>query len=358
MKRRPILFLIMILLALAMACNLTGGDDESKNSKSETPVEANSASEVADEPAQGATAATQDLESEPEPVSEESEALSTPTLAPPPTEEPAPEPTAASSEGQGSGRSGDAGSTGGDSGTSDGGDGSSGGGGAVASGDGWGESGSGPQSACDYPYFPMRTGSIWTYSNGPDTLIWEILDVQGDLDNATAVMRSTSGATVIEYEWTCSSSDGMGSFDFATFGIDELGTEMTISDLTMEGIFLPPVGDLQTGASWNLVINGSLFFTQDAGGQTVEVSGSLTSEQIFTVLSTDPVTFEDKTVDGVQIDEANTIYLVMEVLGNSISQDIALGSVFSMGRGIGLVRQDYTSDFGSETQELISYHIP
>jgi hypothetical protein len=204
----------------------------------------------------------------------------------------------------------------------------------------------------------MRIGSVWTYSNGPDTLIWEILDVQGDLDNATAVMRSTSGATVIEYEWTCSSSDGMGSFDFATFGIDELGTEMTISDITMEGIFLPPVGDLQPGASWNLVINGSLFFTQDAGGQTVEVSGSLTSEQIFTVLSTDPVTFEDNTVDGVQIDEANTIYLVMEVLGTSISQDIALGSVMSMGRGIGLVRQDYTSDFGSDTQELISYHIP
>lgn len=355
MKRRPILLLIIILLVPAMACNLFGGGDDSTETESEVSGEAASVSEVAEEPARAATAGVQDLDSEPEPASEESTAPPTPTLAPTPTGEPVVEATMASSEDQGGEGSGDSGTTSpsGDSGTA-----APSGGGSSASGDGWGESGTGAQSACDHPYFPMRIGSTWTWSDGQNTMIWEVLDVQGDLDNATAELRSTIDDVVINYIWNCMAGEGVASFDFGSLGIDQLGTEMTIENQTMEGVFLLPADQLQTGASWDLILDGTFLFTQEAAGQTIEVSGNMLAEQMFTVLSNEPVTFQDQTVDGVQIEDANTIAIVMNVLGTSVDQEMNLYSTYELGRGIGMVRQVFSSDFGTETQSLVSYFIP
>jgi hypothetical protein len=48
----------------------------------------------------------------------------------------------------------------------------------------------------------------------------------------------------------------------------------------------------------------------------------------------------------------------MNVAGTEVAQDVSIGSIMQLGHGIGIIRQDYTSDFGAESQELISFYIP
>ena len=357
MKKHPIFFMIVILLFMAMACNFGGGDDADE---AESSSETTGNSESSDSPGP-ATAAAKELESEKESESaaDESNPEATPSLAPtpteetPPTEEPPAEPAAeateASMEDQGSGSS---------SGSAGAGAAGSGNDGASGSSDAWGESGSGQQTACDHPYFPMRTGSTWTFVNGADTMVWVITDVQGDLDNASAMMTNTIDNVVIEYKWDCSSENGLSSFDFATLGIQDLGTEVTMDNMVLEGTFLLPADQLELGAAWNLVLDGVLNISQEAGGQTMEITANMVSDQNFTVAGSDPVTFENQTVDGLQIEESNLISILMNVAGTEVAQDVSIGSLLQLGRGIGIIRQDYTSDFGAETQELISFYIP
>ena len=204
----------------------------------------------------------------------------------------------------------------------------------------------------------MRTGSTWTFVNGADTMVWVITDVQGDLDNASAMMTNTIDNVVIEYKWDCSSENGLSSFDFATLGIQDLGTEVTMDNMVLEGTFLLPADQLELGAAWNLVLDGVLNISQEAGGQTMEITANMVSDQNFTVAGSDPVTFENQTVDGLQIEESNLISILMNVAGTEVAQDVSIGSLLQLGRGIGIIRQDYTSDFGAETQELISFYIP
>ena len=365
MRKHPILFMIVILLLLAMACNFGGGDDEEAADAGDAA--ADSAEELA-----GATADAKELESEESAEAEaESEPDATPSLAPTPTEaptevpteEPTAEPTEAPMEGGSGGGSSDSGS-GGDSGSSDSGSSgsSSGSSGSAVAGDPgagvWGESATGKQTACDHPYFPMRIGSKWTFNNGADTMIWEITDVQGDLDNATAQMTNTAGDLLLEYQWNCSAEDGLVSFDFATLGLQDFGTDVTMENALLEGNFMPDASEMVPGYSWNLLFSGMLNFTQAAGDQTIEVNADLISDQTFTVVGDDPVSVGDQTFDGIQVEESNTISIVINMMGSEVPQEISIGSLMQLGYGVGVVRQDYDSDFGSETQQLVEFYIP
>ena len=230
--------------------------------------------------------------------------------------------------------------------------------GSGASGDGWGESDSGPQSACDHPYLPLRTGSTWTYNEGEDTLIWEVTDVQGDLNNATAVLKITVGDVSIDYHWSCAEGTGLASFDFANVGSAATGMEMTLEQENAEGQFLLPADQLQPGATWETNLESAFTFTQGEGDLVIDVSGDMTTKQTNEVLSVDPVTFDGQTVDGVQIKQTDDISMVMVILENPITQSMNIVNTKELGRGIGLVSQDSLSDFGPSTIELVSYFIP
>lgn len=305
MTQRPLILTFAILLALVSAC--AGGDDPAET-ESNAPVEA--APDAAASEAPGATDAPEATETPepaqpttaPELTAEESTAAPSPTLAPAPTDEPTVVATVASMD--------DDASQGGDE--------------AAVTGDGWGASGSGAQSACDHPYFSMRVGSSWTYSDGENTLLWEITDIQGDMDHATADLRATIGDIVIDYVWDCTAGSAIASFDFASLGVAPAGTEMTIENQTMEGVFLLPADQLQPGATWDLTLVDAFLFTQEAGGTEIEVTGDLTSEQQLTVMSTDPVTFEDQTVEGVQTSQESIIapVILLVDVASALSQGV------------------------------------
>lgn len=189
-------------------------------------------------------------------------------------------------------------------------------------------------------------------------MVWEVTGIEGGMDEATAELRATIMDLVIDYVWNCSAGQGMASFDFANLGIAPADAEMTIENQAMEGVFLLPADELQPGANWTMVLSATFAFKQEAGGTEIEVTGTMTSDQLFTVAGNDPIIFEELTVDGVQVGQLNTITMAMGVMGSGITQEIAVSGTYELGWGIGMLGQVFDTDFGTDSLELVSYSIP
>ena len=205
---------------------------------------------------------------------------------------------------------------------------------------------------------PMRAGSTWTYSGSEGDLIWEVTDVQGDLNNATANLRITVDDVAIDYTWNCTAGEGIASFDLASLGAAQLGTEFTMEQKSAEGQFLLPADQLVPGATWEMNMESTFQFSQEAAGELFEVVGDMTTVQTNVVVGNDPVTFDGTTVNGIQLEQKDVITMDMNVLGSQVEQTVNVSNLHELGWGIGIVRQSSTTDFGSETIDLVSYFIP
>jgi hypothetical protein len=215
-------------------------------------------------------------------------------------------------------------------------------------------------TACDHPYLPIRTGATWTYTQGPDTIVWEVLDVQGDEAEATAVMQITTGDVVLDYEWECTAGAGIAAFDFGSLSSGPLGVEVNIERVNAEGQFILPADQLQPGVQWENQIENIFRFTQELSGEQLEVTGNISVSRLNTVLNADPVTFDGATVDGIQIEQSDAMQIVMDMLGSSTTQTVDMTLTYTLGQGIGIIRQDTTADFSGDVEpmELVSYSIP
>lgn len=234
----------------------------------------------------------------------------------------------------------------------------SGQGGSEASGSGWGESGTGAQSACDHPYLPIRSGATWTYQAGEEMLIWEVVDVQGDMDEASAVLNITVGDVSLSYHWDCKADQGIASFDFASLTSVPVGIDMELKQESVEGQFLLPADQLIPGASWTAKLLSKISFSQEAAGTSVEVTGDMTTVQDHTVLVADPVEINGQSVPGLQIEQASTIDMSLAIMGVTTAQSFSVVTNYEMGYGIGIVTQTSYTDFGTETTSLVDYSIP
>jgi hypothetical protein len=229
--------------------------------------------------------------------------------------------------------------------------------------DGWGASNSGPQSACDHPYWPMREGARWVFrsAEGGD-LTWEIIEVNGDLQNAEATMQMTTGgaenALTFNYTWECSADGGLVSFDFAGQNFEQAGLEMDMQVTAGTGEFLPAPELLQAGYSWDTTLDSTFSFMMAEGDVEMTIGGSMTNETTNTVTSTEPVSFEGATVDGLQIEQASDMTMTMDMLGTSTTTDLNLGNTMVLGRGIGMISQTNRTEFGDVTTELVEVNIP
>jgi hypothetical protein len=230
---------------------------------------------------------------------------------------------------------------------------------AVAeAGSGWGASGSGAQSACDHPYLPLRPGATWRYETSEGEFAWEVIEVQGDMDEASAVLGVTAGDISLEYHWQCVAGQGISSFDFAGLSSAPVGLDLTIEQAGVEGQFLLPPEQMVVGANWTAVLTGTVSFSQTIEGTTFEVAGDMQTVQDNTIVSADPVEFNGQNVPSLQIEQANTITLMLSLMGTATEQTFEVTNNYDLGYGIGMISQNSVTDFGTETMTLVEYSIP
>ena len=228
---------------------------------------------------------------------------------------------------------------------------------------GWGASNSGPQSACDHPYWPMREGARWVFrsADGAD-LTWEIIEVNGDLQNAEATMQMTTGdpenALTFSYTWECSADGGLVSFDFAGQNFEQVGLDMDMQVTSGTGAFLPAPELLQPGYTWESTLDSTFSFMMAEGDAEMTISGAMTNETTNSITGTEPVSFDGTTVDGLQIEQASDMAMTMDMLGSSTTTDLSMGSSMVLGRGIGMISQTNSTEFGNVTTELVEVSIP
>ncbi|MFN2204304.1 MAG: hypothetical protein ACK2UT_00190 [Candidatus Promineifilaceae bacterium] len=320
MKRLYLITFIVLLASLLAAC---GGSDAAQapaQPEGETAVSEAAPESTVEEPAEEAVAPTE----APEPTDE-------PTAEPEPTEapEPTPEPTAEPAEE------------------------------AASSGEGWGESGSTAQSACDHPYFPLRTGTTWTMvGEEGDPITWEVANVEGDMQSATADMVLQSGDLELHYTWECSADGGLVSFDFGTRGLGALGTELTIESSEGTGMFLPPLEELEPGFSWDSSFHSTYSIVQPEGDAELELSGEMDTAQTSTVINNDPVTFNEQTVPGLLVQQDSEITMVMSMMGSDITNVMDMGSEMQLGWGLGMLSQTSSTDLGDVSMEATEIYVP
>ena len=361
MSNRPLLMFISVLILITLACQAISGADESEPGATTGEVDADAAEGDSSVPASDTTAEdegadTGDTDTATEETAADTSESDADAAEPAPTEADEAEGEDASAEGD-DGESADAEGDDGEGQEQDtiaSGESAAG----AASGDGWGESGTTAQTACDYPYLPLRPGATWDYTTTEGPLHWEVTDVQGDLDSATAVLQIIVDDVTLDYNWTCAAGEGLTSFDFANVGVAQPGVEMTIEHTSADGNFLPPVDDLQPGASWVTNLESTIQFSVEAEGESMEATGDMTTVQTSTVLGTDPVTVDGQTVDGVQLEQNSAVDMVMNMMGQAIDQSMTIVNTLNLGRGIGIVTQTSVTDFGTDTTELVSYYIP
>jgi hypothetical protein len=321
---RRLLIVFMLILAIALVACGSGDEPE--------PVE-----RAGDSAAEPVTATSEPPTATPVEPTATSEPPPTPTLAPTPTE--AAEETQPEDDQSGSA------DVAADSGS-------------AANGSGWGASGGGSQTACDHPYLPLRSGGTWTYDNGQDTLIWEVTDVQGDMNEATAVVSITVGNVTIDYQWQCVAGEGLASFDFANLASVPGGLNLTLEQVSVDGHFLLPPEQLVPGASWTTEMESKISFQQEVEGTSFEATGDMTTMQQNTIKSADPVEVNGQSVPGLQVEQTNEINMVLSLMGTAMEQAMTLGSEMNLGYGVGIVNQTSTTDFGTEVMRLVEYSIP
>ena len=233
---------------------------------------------------------------------------------------------------------------------------------------------SGQQTACDHPYFPLREGATWVYFEAAESDYhhWEVVSVEGNLQNATAVMTSHIGEfseltesnkqemISIEYNWICSASEGIVSFDLAVLEIPQIGGqefEMTMTLIEGEGVLLPPSEQLEPGFSWTMIIQ-----TEFSIPALMNAAGTMVATDTYTVLNKELVDLNGQSFEGLQYQRDFSTKMEFSLSGLATSmQNEALDfqSVNLLAKGVGFVNIDTdSSDFGNTGIRLVRYNIP
>lgn len=224
---------------------------------------------------------------------------------------------------------------------------------------GWGESGTTAQSACDHPYFPLREGYTFTMSSadGQD-MRWEVVSVEGDMDQATAEMQMSWDELAFSYSWTCSAAEGLVSYEFSNPSLGAFAPEAQIVVSGGSGSFLPPVEELQPGATWEASFDSELDITQVEGGEEIEVSGTIHTTQSNEVVSDEAAAFDGREIPAILIQQDLGLSMAMTVMGTTVENDMDMAGEVRFGYGIGMLEQTSYSEFGDFTSTLKEVTVP
>jgi hypothetical protein len=213
------------------------------------------------------------------------------------------------------------------------------------------------QSACDYPYFPMRKGASWEYTQGDQTISQKVTGVTGDANNATATLQIDIGqAASVTGEWTCS-PDGVTSSVFTDFQIpDAAASGAQIKMTSNSGALLLPPEKLAPGATWNS--DYTMAVSMDAGGQAFNMTYEVHQEHAAVGVET--ITTTAGAFDAIRVEVKGKIAITglpANLPAGLMPSEIPIGSTEWYARGVGLVRSTSTTGQG-EDRVLTKFSVP
>lgn len=132
-------------------------------------------------------------------------------------------------------------------------------------------------TACDHPYWPIRTGAKWTLENGSQEVVLTVLEVRGDATTASALIEALNpGGSKLTNVLQCSAADGIAYGDATHLGKDGKPGMKTL--VGREGVELPPLAALTDGATFK---NNA---TADFDFPAYDASGAYTGQVQYQVM--------------------------------------------------------------------------
>ncbi len=207
-----------------------------------------------------------------------------------------------------------------------------------------------PETACDHPYMPLRSGATWTYATAEGAMTWSVGGASGSTDSASATMDITMPGGSMTVHWNCG-SEGLVSYDFGSLNVSGIGQMVTMEVIDGSGTFLPPADGLAPGASWASDYTVVMHFAVE--GYSMDMTAE--TSETWTAAGTETVTVPAGTFEAMRVDGTGSATLSGEMIGETSS---TTSSTYWYAKGIGLVRYTITGELSTYDVTLTSYSLP
>jgi hypothetical protein len=210
------------------------------------------------------------------------------------------------------------------------------------------------QSACDYPYNPMRLGATWEYALAGALYSETVKAVTGGMPQANVTVAYDSGDSRGTYGMTCG-PNGIEDFQ-QQFGALGQGASVQMTMTSHSGWTLVPPDQLAPGVSWQSTVEWRM--RQEANGQAFNMTYQMADA--YTAVGVESVTTPAGTFEAIRVDNHSTTRIsgLPQITGaNGITETTSsLTSWYA--RGVGLVKMTVNGDRPMVVEELIAYSVP
>jgi hypothetical protein len=210
------------------------------------------------------------------------------------------------------------------------------------------------QTACDYPYYPLRKGATWEYTMGTQTINEEITAVTGDATNAVATESYTSGGVSGTFDLTCG-PEGIVSFELSNLQSSSSLGSGQIKVTSHSGSMILPPAQLAPGSTWDE--NYTMAFAFSQGGQSLNMTDDVAEK--FTAVGVETITTAAGKFDALRVESTGTVTVsgMPAIGGSNGTMTLQTSMTQWYARGVGMVRM-ITGGTSSITQELTKYNVP
>jgi hypothetical protein len=177
-----------------------------------------------------------------------------------------------------------------------------------------------PQSSCDHPYLPLRSGASWTLSTADVVMNLTVSELTlAQPETVAMMMRAYDFGDRYTQAWRCGEA-GIYENDVLFYTADE-GVVRPVVTISHTGFYLPKASLLSPGYRWDEF-------------SAIEHQGTVISSTYhYQVLSTNPVTVTGQVYPGLQVTIKETV-VVLSKDGQESQQEVSLLRVFALGVGI------------------------
>jgi len=207
-------------------------------------------------------------------------------------------------------------------------------------------------SACDHPYFPLRTGSSWTYSTPQGNMTWSVGSAGGTNDSAEATMEIAMPEASMTVHWSCGSA-GIVSYDFGTLSVASMGDVASMDVVDSSGVYLPAADLLTPGYSWPNNYTVVMHVSQE--GFSADLT--MTASETWTAAGIETITVPAGTFEALRVDGTESVTMGGFMGAEDVNVTVSVTHWYA--KGVGVVRYTPSTSEGSNSGgELTSYTVP